>query len=137
MARAGVRGMVLAVCNTVVVAFCIVMMAPHMAQPGAMFEVFLLIAIVGCLFCVPIGYGLGVLAGALTTRKAPRPAILAVLIVIACATVAWLGHVMDAGELVVYSCIPTIVSCSVLERWTRPDGEPPVPTAVVCYPHHL
>jgi hypothetical protein len=101
----------------------------HLSQP---IDIFLVVVLIGGMIGVLVGFLLGLLVGELTVRKVSRIVILVVCSGLACASVFWLAHANELSELAMYACIPTVVTCSVLERWTRPREEPPIPTAAVC-----
>ena len=112
------KGMLVALGNTLVVAFCIAVGI----DDGRIAEATMIISMMGFFPAIIIGGVLGHVAE--SAQKRNRIVLLVSMICVACSAVAFLGTIFDLSQLIFVSCIPTIAACSILERWTRAKPEP-------------
>ena len=125
MMPGSLKGILVGLANTLVVAFC---MAAWLDGAHLM-EATVIISMIGAIPAVLIGAFLGHLGEVKQTTN--RRVMLVWMIAVACAAVAFLGTIFDLPELIVVSCIPTAAACSVLERWTRAKADEAFPFARV------
>jgi hypothetical protein len=116
------KGMICGVVNVAMVAACIAVTEGKHEAP----QLFVLIAMFGAIPGMICGGILGHVAE--TSANVRRPILLGTMILFSCTMVAILGSLFAIENLIVVSWIPTIVSSSILERWTRPAPSP-IPVA--------
>jgi MFS family permease len=121
----GLKGMIVAFFNTIVVA---VLIAITSGEKHAL-DVVVVITMIGTIPAVLTGALLGFIADHL--RHVNRLVVLVLLLTMACVAVAALGQMFDMTKLVIVCCVPTAAACSILERWTRPKPEESFPVARV------
>ena len=112
------KGMLVAIGNTVLVAFCIAIGI----DDGHFAEATVIISMMGFFPAIIIGGVLGHIAEA--AQKRNRAVLFIAMICVSCSVVAFLGAIFDLSHMIWVSCVPTIAACSLLERWTRAKPDP-------------
>jgi len=118
----GVKGITLALANTLVIAVCI---AIRERDPEAV----IIVALIASLPAVVTGGIVGLLVGAMPAQRVWWR--LLVVTLPALALVVVLGEELAMGRYVVLASIPTLVACSILEKWTRAPRDAALPVARV------
>jgi ABC-type cobalamin transport system permease subunit len=119
------KGMLLGLANSAVVAFCIAMWLGD----GDVLEATVIITMIAAIPSLFTGALLGSMAERMQTSN--RYVLLISMIAISFAMVACLGTIFDLPDVILVSCVPTAAACSILERWTRAKPDEVFPIARV------
>jgi hypothetical protein len=119
------KGFIIGICNLVVVSAAIAGTVAGSSEGTV--QAFVLIGMLAFVPAIVTGTVVGWIAGAIAHLH--RAIRITILLPLSVGAVASLGHLFDMDDLILPSCIPTLVAVMILERWTRPTVANPLPDA--------